>query len=456
MKLDAIADISDWNFDWLQVISRKLDDLIDKDVSLDDSTIVTNLSNVRNTIESTNTILSTNLGAAGNSLSSIVKSLGTIGGFLSNGSGSVVQAAQSALTSLSSISSRLISGDMGAASWLNRISSQLGSLSSIVTMLSPGGLTNSQIANIITSLGGSGSIASRLSTSNTHLGNLVTLLGSDGLTGTQLSNIITELSGTGPIASRVGSLVQMLSSGGIVNSQLVSLITELSGEGPIASRVSTSNTHLGNLVKMLSTGGVVNSQLGNIIEMLSSGGVVNSLISGVIDGLETGSSSIVQQLAQLPGILQSGFSSVVSGLGAIDIPSSITATLSPDATISAETDVAGEAAQSATLWDTIVGDVDTSQIRSQMDSCVGYLRTSFPFGLIFVVVDTLGALSASPVAPVFEADVPAVVGTYHMELDLSYFDSVAALFRGGFVVLYVFGLYSVTKQWVFNAGGDSA
>ena len=252
------------------------------------------------------------------------------------------------------------------------------------------------------------------------------------------------------------SLVEMRSSGGIVNSQLVSLITELSDEGPIASRVSTSNTHLGNLVKMLSTGGVVNSQLGNIIEMLSSGGVVNSLISGVIDGLETGSSSIVQQLAQLPGILQSGFSSVVSGLGAIDIPSSITATLSPDATISAETDVAGEAAQSATLWDTIVGDVDTSQIRSQMDSCVGYLRTSFPFGLIFVVVDTLGALSASPVAPVFEADVPAVVGTYHMELDLSYFDSVAALFRGGFVVLYVFGLYSVTKQWVFNAGGDSA
>lgn len=456
MKLDAIADISDWNFDWLQVISRKLDDLIDKDVSLDDSTIVTNLSNIRNAIESTNTILSTKLGVAGNSLSTIANSLGTIGGFLSNGSGSVIQAAQSALTSLSTISSRLISGDMGAASWLNRISSQLGSLSSIVTMLSPGGLTNSQISNIITSLGGSGSIASRLSTSNTHLGNLVTLLGPDGLTGTQLSNIIVELSNTGPIASRVGNLVEMLSCGGIVNSQLVSLITELSGEGPIASRVSTSNTHLGNLVKMLSTGGVVNSQLGNIIEMLSSGGIVNSLIFDVIDGLETGSSSIVQQLAQLPGILQSGFSSIVNGLGAIDIPSSITATLSPDATIPAETDVAGEAAQSATLWDTIVGDVDTSQVKSQMDSCVGYLRTSFPFGLIFVIVDTLGALSASPVAPVFEADVPAVVGTYHMELDLSYFDSVAALFRGGFVVLYVFGLYSVTKQWVFNAGGDSA
>lgn len=130
-------------------------------------------------------------------LDDLFSAVSTIGNYLHNGSGSIIQAAQSALTSLSTISSRLISGDMGAASWLNRISSQLGSLSSIVTMLSPGGLTNSQISNIITSLGGSGSIASRLSTSNTHLGNLVTLLGPDGLTGTQLSNIIVELSNTG-------------------------------------------------------------------------------------------------------------------------------------------------------------------------------------------------------------------------------------------------------------------
>ena len=66
------------------------------------------------------------------------------------------------------------------------------------------------------------------------------------------------------------------------------------------------------------------------------------------------------------------------------------------------------------------------------------------------------ASSVITAAMVVSEPVPAVVGTYHMELDLSYFDPVAALFRGGFVVLYVFGLYSVTKQWVFNAGGDSA
>lgn len=158
-------------------------------------------------------------------------------------------------------------------------------------------------------------------------------------------------------------------------------------------------------------------------------GVLTGALGNVIEGLETGSKSIVDALGSL----------------VIDVPQDLTVS----------TDVAGTAAQSATLWDTIVGEVDTPEIETQMDACVGFLRTSFPFGLIFVVVDTIGALSAPPAAPVIEADLPMVVGSYHVVLDLSYFDSVAALFRGGFVVLYAFGLWSSTKQWVFNAGGDS-
>ena len=198
--------------------------------------------------------------------------------------------------------------------------------------------------------------------------------------------------------------------------------------------------------------------LSSISSQLTSDGILAQRLSGIIDGLETGSTSIVQRLAQLPGVLQDGFSSVVEGLGnvAVTFPDSITATLSGDATISAETDVAGEAAQTATLYDTVVGSVDTDGLRSQFDGVVGVLRTSFPFGCIFVLTDALSALSAAPVAPVFECDLPAVSGTYHAVIDLSFFDSMAALWRGGMVVIYVAGLYSATKHWVFNGGGESA
>ena len=306
-------------------------------------------------------------------------------------------------------------------------------------------------------LGEDGAIAKRLDdvvSGLSSVGNISTRLKSYLVTGAagSLSSIASDLpsflGASGPLASRLDSVVSGLASDGSIAKRLDDVVSGLSSVGNISTRLKS--------YLVTSDDVTAATLLSRILTSLSGTGVLSSQLGSVIDGLETGSTSIVSQLAQLPGILSSGFSSVVSGLGdiAIDIPSSITAVLSPDATI--EADVAGEAAQSASLWDSIVGDVDTDEIRSQMDACVGYLRTSFPFGLIFVVVDTLGALSASPVAPVFEADVPAVVGTYHMELDLSFFDPVASLFRGGFVVLYVFGLYSVTKQWVFNAGGDSA
>ena len=380
VKLDAIADITDWNFDWLQTISGKLDKLttIDTDVG----------------------VLRTDLQRAANSLA-------TISNTLRNSAGTAIDALQgglSYLSSLPSVSSSLSSGGISAASWLNRISSQLGTDGALVGRLTSGDM-------------GAASWLNRIS---------------------------SQLNSGGALANRLDSAVSLLSILGTISSQLGT-------DGALSGRLDVLADRLSYTPAGSST---LQTAGGMLWQLLSA--VRDLDIPGIIDGIETGSTSVVQQLAKLPGILQSGFSSVVDGLGAIDIPSSITATLSPDATISAETDVAGEAAQSATLWDTIVGDVDTPQIKFQMDSCVGYLRTSFPFGLIFVIVDTLGALSASPVAPVFDADVPAVVGTYHMELDLSYFDPVAALFRGGFVVLYVFGLYSVTKQWVFNAGGDSA
>ena len=85
------------------------------------STVVTNLSNIRNAVERTNTALS------------------TLGSYLNNSSGSVVSAAQAALRDLSSVASSLTSdgtlakrlqayltyGDANAASLLNQISGRV-------------------------------------------------------------------------------------------------------------------------------------------------------------------------------------------------------------------------------------------------------------------------------------------------------------------------------------------
>lgn len=412
IKIDGIADITDWNYDWLQIISGKMDEIIDNGVTLEDSTLVTNLSNIRNAIERTNS-------------------------YLSNSAGTVIQAAQGALGHLSDISG-LLGGGQPITNRLDGLSNQLGSSGVLASLLSGSSPLATRLDGLSNQLGSSGVLAS--------------LLLGDGPVATRVSSVVQLLGSGQPITNRLDGLSTQLGSTGVLASLLL-------GNGPIATRLNAVVDQLGSsgvLASLLLGNGPIGTRLDGLSNLLGSTGVISGLLGTLIDGLDSNSASIIDRLAQLPGYISSGASSIVDALGnvAITFPDSITATLAPGVSIPAETDVAGEAAQSATLWDTVVGDVDTSQIQSQMESCVGVLRTSFPFGLIFVVIDTLGALSAAPVAPVFEADLPAVAGSYHMVLDLSYFDSVAALFRGGFVVLYCFGLYSATKQWTFNAGGD--
>lgn len=254
--------------------------------------------------------------------------------------------------------------------------------------------------------------------------------------------------------------------------------------GVVDANVSTSTTRLGTAVDLLtqylpllntkagalsSPDGILSPLLSNVPLSTTRLGIAvdlfkqyfplfNEKLAGLIDGLETGSTGVLQRLGQLPGVIGDAASSIVGALGnvAITFPDSITATLAPGISLPFQADVAGEAVQSATLWDSVVGKVDTDAIQGEFQGVVGVLRTSFPFGLFFCVSDLFSALAAPPVAPVFVVPLPAVFGDYELTVDLSYFDSVAVLFRGGFVVLYCIGLFSATKFWVYNGGGDSS
>ena len=389
----------------------------------------------------------------------INSSLSTVVNTLRNSAGTAIQALQAAQSSLSNISDNAFS--------LPNVSTQSSNIANRLTY-STGGSTYSAAYSLYHIL----QSARNIDSDTNNLATLPTISESLGLVASRLlANGSSAASWLSQVFNRLGytddsgsvftlgystySILDYLRDSGLsgVADDLSLVASRLLANGSsAASWLSQVFNRLG-----YTTGdGTVFSAGYSLYQLLQA---VRGLdIGGVIDGIETGSTSIVQRLAQLPGVLQDGFSSVVEGLGnvAVTFPDSITATLSGDATISAETDVAGEAAQSGTLWDAIVGDVDLPQIRAQMDATVGILRTSFPFGCIFVLSDALSALSAAPVAPVFECDLPAVSGTYHAVIDLSFFDSMAALWRGGMVVIYVAGLYSATKHWVFNGGGESA
>lgn len=350
------------------------------------------------------------LSTANNHTSSLISNVSTILNSLKNSAGTAIQALQTSAGYLASMNYSAPDGNtygLGSLLWLVRnslsadgvIASRLDRLTDIQSALGP-------LSTVVSRLNGDGPIASRLD----RLADIQSALG-------PLSTIVARLNGDGPISLRLDRLADIQSA-----------------LGPLSTVVSRlTYSYDGNTYS-------ASSLLFQIMQRLGADSVISNRLSGVIDGLDSSSSSIIDALGNV----------------AITFPDSITATLSGDATISAETDVAGEAAQTASLYDSLVGEVDADGLRSQLDGLVGVLRTSFPFGCIFVLIDACDALSAAPVAPVFSADLPVVVGTYHAEIDLSFFDSVATLWRGGMLVIYVAGLYSATKQWVFNGGGESA
>lgn len=384
------------------------------------------------------------------SASSLVTTLNNVSASLRNTSGSAISALQSLSADVSTLLGRSVSGGASFTGWLQTLAGRMVSSS------------GASIANILDS---SNSILSTL------LGRTVDGDASVAQLGTQIVNRLTTSSGsplaqlydsrTATIISSLSTLLGRLVDGGAsvaqLGTRLVNRLTTSDG-APLAdlldSRTSSMLSSLSTLLGRLVDGDASVAQLGT--QLVSR--LTTSAGAGLADLFSGRSSTIIDLLSGIPGYISDAASSVVGALGnvAITFPDSITATLEPGTTITAGADVAGEAAQAGTLWDTIVGDVDTAQIQGQMDATVGVLRTSFPFGCIFVLSDALSALIASPVAPVFEADLPMIAGTYHAEIDLSFFDGVAALLRGGMVVVYVAGLYSATKHWVFNGGGESA
>ena len=328
--------------------------------------------------------------------------------------------------------------------------------------------TSSLISNVSTILN------SVKNSAGTAIQALQSISSSDGILSQRLGQVRDGLTSSGILAQRLSTIMSSLSSDGIIAQRLLLLFNQLSGDGVIAQRLQYTNPSTGlvtpagyslyqilssvsPLSGLLSSDGILAQRLLTIMDRLSSDGIVAQRLLSIFNQL-TSDGLISQRLSGVIDGLDSSASRIIDALGNVSItfPDSITATLSGDATISAETDVAGEAAQTASLYDSLVGEVDADGLRLQLDGLVGVLRTSFPFGCIFILIDACDALSAAPVAPVFSADLPAVVGTYHAEIDLSFFDSVATLWRGGVVVIYVAGLYSATKQWVFNGGGESA
>ena len=74
----------------------------------------------------------------------------------------------------------------------------------------------------------------------------------------------------------------------------------------------------------------------------------------------------------------------------------------------------------------------------------------FPFCLPFDLIDFIGVLDADPEAPKFTIPikVPSATGwgTYDIVIDLSKFDSVAALLRQMETLAFVVGLIMITRQ----------
>ena len=343
---------------------------------------------------------------------------------------------QSSMGSLATISNSLRNGSGYAIDALQALLSNSGSSVDLSKQYFP--LLNNKLAGVLSNSGSSVDLLTQyLPLLNTKAGALSQYL---PLLNKKLGVVDANVSTS---TTRLGTAVDLLTQYlPLLNTKVGALSSPDGVLAPVLANVPLSATRLGIAVDLL-------TQYFPLF---------NGKLAGLIDGLETGSTGILQRLGQLPGVIGDAVSSIVGALGnvAITFPDSITAKLAPGVSLPVQVDVAGQAVQSATLWDSVVGKVDTPAIQGEFQAVVGVLRTSFPFGLFFCVSDLFSALAAPPVAPVFVVPLPAVFGDYELTVDLSYFDSVAVLFRGGFVVLYCIGLFSATKFWVYNGGGDSS
>ena len=177
-------------------------------------------------------------------------------------------------------------------------------------------------------------------------------------------------------------------------------------------------------------------------------------IGGVIDGIEIGSNAIVDAIESkeisidIPSFDSSPVVDAIDRL--IDTVEDLdfSTEVSPEVTVNVE----DQKEQGLNLLDALLGVLDVAAIASSLSTLTSTLEDSFPFGALFMVVSALAVLSASPVAPTFSG----VVWGVPIDIDLSPFDSLAALCRALLLVLYVIGLYHATRDWVFHSGGGDS
>ena len=81
------------------------------------------------------------------------------------------------------------------------------------------------------------------------------------------------------------------------------------------------------------------------------------------------------------------------------------------------------------------------------------LRYRFPFSIPWDIHEMLTSLQAERRAPHIEGDIffPVINYTWHVEIDLSLFNSSAELFRKCFLVLFVVGLALFSYRHHFGA-----
>ena len=96
------------------------------------------------------------------------------------------------------------------------------------------------------------------------------------------------------------------------------------------------------------------------------------------------------------------------------------------------------------------GDTDADVSKDLSDYTFAGLEKIFPFCLPFDLIDFIGVLDADPEAPKFTIPIKVPTssgwGVYNIDIDLSKFDSVAALLRQMETLAFVVGLIMITRQ----------
>lgn len=99
---------------------------------------------------------------------------------------------------------------------------------------------------------------------------------------------------------------------------------------------------------------------------------------------------------------------------------------------------------------TDTGDTDADVSKDLSDYTFAGLEKIFPFCLPFDLIDFIGVLDADPEAPKFTIPIKVPTssgwGVYNIDIDLSKFDSVAALLRQMETLAFVVGLIMITRQ----------